>query len=130
VTYFNNKNGITLLRTKKGKKVDWAQIIYNSLCSELDWWYKYVKENKGDKKDTCQSTLILANILKYLFVHQKDNLQKPQANVKKNKEEMHATLDNRRKAATKYLRNARKKKNKVEEGGALGLGVKKEHETT
>jgi hypothetical protein len=27
VTYFNNKNAITLMRTKKGKKVDWAQII-------------------------------------------------------------------------------------------------------
>ncbi len=53
VAYFNNKNAITLMRAKKWKKVDWVQIIYNSLCSELDWWYKYVKENKGDKKDTC-----------------------------------------------------------------------------
>jgi hypothetical protein len=53
VTYFNNKNAITLMRIEKGKKVDWAHIMYNSLCSELDWWYKYVKENKGDKKDTC-----------------------------------------------------------------------------
>jgi hypothetical protein len=52
--------------------VDWAQIIYYSLCSELDWWYKYVKENKGDK-DTCQSALKLAINLKYLFVHQKEN---------------------------------------------------------
>jgi hypothetical protein len=32
---------------------NWAQIIFNSLCSELDQWYKYVKDNKGDKKDTC-----------------------------------------------------------------------------
>jgi hypothetical protein len=40
------------MRTEKGKKVDWAQIIYNSFCNELDWWYKYVKGNKGDK-DTC-----------------------------------------------------------------------------
>jgi hypothetical protein len=45
--------------------------MYNSLCSELDWWYKYVKENKGDKNDTCQLALILANIFKCLFVHQK-----------------------------------------------------------
>jgi hypothetical protein len=50
-----------------GKKVDWVQIMYNSLCSELDPWYKYVKENKGDK-DTCQSALILANILEFFFI--------------------------------------------------------------
>jgi len=41
-----------MMRAKKGQKVDWAQIIFNSLFSELDWWYKYVKENKGDKNDT------------------------------------------------------------------------------
>jgi hypothetical protein len=61
------------MRAKKGKKVDYAQIIYNNLCSELDWWYKYVKENKGDKKDTYQLALILAKKFKYLFVHQKEN---------------------------------------------------------
>jgi hypothetical protein len=53
VAYFNNKNATTLMNAEKGKKVDWVQIMYNSLCNELDWWYKYVKENKGDKKDTC-----------------------------------------------------------------------------
>jgi hypothetical protein len=26
----------------------------------LDRWYKYVKENKGDNKDICQYTLVLA----------------------------------------------------------------------
>jgi hypothetical protein len=46
--YFNNKNAITLMKAKKGKKVGWAQIIYNTLCSELNWWYKYVKGNMGD----------------------------------------------------------------------------------
>jgi hypothetical protein len=34
--YFNNKNAITLMILEKGKKVDWAHIIYNSLCNELD----------------------------------------------------------------------------------------------
>ncbi len=53
VAYFNNKIAIFIDENKKGRKVDWAQIIYNSLCNELDWWYKHVKENKGDKKDTC-----------------------------------------------------------------------------
>jgi hypothetical protein len=38
------------MKAKKEHKVDWAQIIFNSLCSELDQWYKYVKENKGTRK--------------------------------------------------------------------------------
>jgi len=69
------------VRTKKGQKVDWAQITFNSLCSELDRWYKYVKENEGDKIDTYQSTLVLAKIFQYLFVHQKENPKKPLAKV-------------------------------------------------
>ncbi len=42
VQYISNKNVITLVRTKKGYKVDWAHTIFNSLCNELDRWYKYV----------------------------------------------------------------------------------------
>ncbi len=61
------------MRAKKGQHVDWAQIILYSLCSELYRWYKYVNENKGDKKDTCLFALVLAKIFQYLFVHQKDN---------------------------------------------------------
>lgn len=72
-TYFSIKNVITLIRTKKRKKVDWVQIMFNSLCSKLDRWYKYVKEIKGDKKDTCQSTMILAKIFKYMLFPQKNN---------------------------------------------------------
>ncbi len=41
------------MRVEKGQKVDWAHIKFNSLCSELNQWYKYVKEDKRDKKDTC-----------------------------------------------------------------------------
>jgi hypothetical protein len=94
--YFSNKNVITLLRAEKGHKIDWAQIIFNSLCNELDWWYKYVKDNKGDKKDTCDFALILAKILQYLFVHQKKNPQKPLAKVKRIREEMQTTLENKK----------------------------------
>jgi hypothetical protein len=61
------------MSVKKGQKVDWAQIIFNNMCSELDRWYKYVKENKGDKKNTYQCALVLAKIFRYLFVHQKEN---------------------------------------------------------
>jgi hypothetical protein len=74
------------MRAKKGNKLDWVQIMYNSLCSELDQWYKYVKDNKGDK-DTCQSALILAKILKH-FISTKNSPQKPQTKVKRTKEEM------------------------------------------
>jgi hypothetical protein len=39
---------------------------------------------------------------------------------------MQTTLKNRKKAATNSPRSVLKKKNKVEEGGALGSGVKRE----
>jgi hypothetical protein len=103
------------MKVEKGEKVDWAQIIYNSLCSELDWWYKHVKENKGDQKETCQLALILAKIFNYMFVHQKEN---PQAKVKRTREEMHATLENRKKVIKKSPINALKRKNKAEKCGA------------
>jgi hypothetical protein len=38
---------------------------------------------------------------------------------------MQATLKNKIKVATKFPRNALKRKNRVEEGGILGSGVKK-----
>jgi hypothetical protein len=37
-------------------------------------------------------------------------------------------LENIKKVATNFPRSAFKRKNKVEEGEALGLGVKREHE--
>ncbi len=58
------------------------------------------QENKGDKKDTCQSTLILTKIFQYLFVHQKGSPQKPLAKMKINGEEMQTTLENRKKVIT------------------------------
>jgi hypothetical protein len=61
------------MKVEKGQKVNWAHIIFNSLCSELDRWYKHVKDNKGDKKYTYQFALVLAKIFWYLFVHQKEN---------------------------------------------------------
>jgi hypothetical protein len=41
------------MRVEKRKKVDWAQIMSNNLCNELDQWYKYTKKKEGNKKDTC-----------------------------------------------------------------------------
>ncbi len=59
-------------------------------------------------------------------MHQKDNPQKPLTKVKKTKEEMQIMLENRKKIAVDSLRSAVKRKNRVEEGGALGLRVKRE----
>jgi hypothetical protein len=87
-----------MVRVEKGLKVDWTHIIFNSLCSELDRRYKYVKENKGDNKDAYQCALVLPKIFHYLFVHQKDDPKKPLAKVKRTKEEMQTTLENRKKA--------------------------------
>ncbi len=86
----------------------------------------YVKENKRDKKDTCQFALVLAKIFQYLFVHQKENPQKPPTKVKRFREEMKTTLENRQKVAIDSPRSVLKRKNKVEEGGASSLGGKKE----
>ncbi len=130
VQYFNNRNVITLMRAKKGQKVHWAQIIFNSLFSELDQWSEYVKENKGIKKITYQYALVLAKIFQYLFVHQREIPQKLPTKVKRTREERQKTLENRKKAATNSPRRVLMKKNIIEEGGALGLKMKKEQENT
>jgi hypothetical protein len=89
----------------------------------LNRWYKYVKKNKGDKKDTYQSTFVLEKM--YLFVHQKDNPQKPPTKVKRTRDEMQTTLL-KKKVARNFPRSAFKRKNIVEEGGTLGSRVKRE----
>jgi hypothetical protein len=63
-------------------------------------------------------------------MHQKDNPHKPLAKVKRTREEMQTTLNNRKKVTTYCLRSALKRKNKVEEKGVSSLRVKKEHENT
>jgi hypothetical protein len=50
------------------------------------------------------------------------------AKVKRTREEMQTTLENRKIVATNSPRVVFKKKNKVEEGGASTLGMRKEHE--
>ncbi len=116
------------MKAKKGQKVYWAQIIFNSMCNELDRWYKYVKEIKGDKKNKCQYALVLAKIFQYLFVHQKENPQKPLTKVKITKEKIQTTLENRKEAITDSPRNVFKTKNKVEKGGASSSRMKREHD--
>ncbi len=103
--------------------------MFNNLCIELNRWQKYVKENKGDKKDACQLALILTKIFNYLFFPQKNNPQKPQTRVKKPIEDMQATLVNRRKTTAKFPKSVLKRNNKVEEGGTSRLEVKKSRRT-
>ncbi len=63
-------------------------------------------------------------------MHQKENPHKPLTKVKRIKEEMQKTLENKKKAVIDSPRSALKRKNIVEEGGASGLRMKKEHEST
>jgi hypothetical protein len=63
-----------------------------------------------------------------MFVHQKDNPQKPPAKVKRTREEMQTTMQNIQKVVANSPRSALKKKKKVE-GGTLGSIVRREHES-
>jgi hypothetical protein len=59
-------------------------------------------------------------------VHQREIPQKLPTKVKRTREERQKTLENRKKAATNSPRRVLMKKNIIEEGGALGLKMKKE----
>jgi hypothetical protein len=59
-------------------------------------------------------------------MHEKENPHKPPTKVLKTREEMWTTLENKKEVATHFLRSALKRKNKVEEGGALGSKMKSE----
>jgi hypothetical protein len=61
-------------------------------------------------------------------VHQKENSQKPPTKVKRTREEMQTTLENRKKVATDSPKSALKRKNKVEERGASGSRMKEEQD--
>ncbi len=62
-------------------------------------------------------------------MHQKDNPHKPMAKVKRITKEIQIVPENKKKFVIDFPRNDFKRKNKVEER-ALGLGVKKEQEST
>jgi len=59
-------------------------------------------------------------------MHQKDNPHKQPAKVKRIREEMLRALENRKKIVADSSRSALKRKNKVEEGKALGSRMKRE----
>ncbi len=60
----SNKNAFTFMKMEEGIEVDWAQIMFNNLCNELDKWTKMhenmqVDGKQEDKKETCHSLLVL-----------------------------------------------------------------------
>ncbi len=61
-------------------------------------------------------------------MHQKDNPQKSPTKVKRTREEMRTSLENRNKAITDFPRSVFKMKNKVEKARASGSRVKREQE--
>jgi hypothetical protein len=96
------------------------------MCSELDRWYKYVKENKGGKKNTCQSALVLAKKISICLYIKRI--------IHKNHQPRFKDLRRRCRQHQKIEKNLQhiiqemvfKRKNKVEEGGALGSRLKRE----
>ncbi len=62
-------------------------------------------------------------------MYQKENAQKPPAKVKRTKEEMQITFENRKKDVANFSISVLKRKNIVEEGGALGSRVRREQES-
>jgi hypothetical protein len=48
-----------------------------------------------------------------MFVHRKENPQKPPTKVKRTREEMQITLENKKKVVVNFPRNALKRKNEV-----------------
>jgi len=85
VQYFNNRNVITLVRVEKGQMVDWAQIIFNSLCSELDRWSRRIR---GIRKILVNLPWYWQKSFSICLCIKRKNPQKPPAKVKQTKEEM------------------------------------------
>jgi len=46
----SNKNALTIMKVKEGIEVDWAQILFYNLCSELDRWMKMQKKMQARGK--------------------------------------------------------------------------------
>jgi hypothetical protein len=40
VNYMNNRNTLSFMKVEERLHVDWAQLMFNNMCSELDRWTK------------------------------------------------------------------------------------------
>jgi hypothetical protein len=72
VTYSTNKNVIMLMRAEKGKKVDWVQIMFNTLGNKLNQWYKYVKGIRGTRRTHVSQFFDPSKDFKFLFFSTKE----------------------------------------------------------
>ncbi len=50
VNYMNKRNALTFMKVEEGLEVDWAHIVFNHLCSELDKWTKMLEKMQMDGK--------------------------------------------------------------------------------
>ncbi len=46
VNYMNNRNRLSFMKVEERLHVDWAQLMFNNMCSELDRWTKCRKKCK------------------------------------------------------------------------------------
>jgi hypothetical protein len=81
----SNKNAMTIMKVEE---VDWAQILFKNLCSELDRWTKmdekmqtWVKQK--DNKKIYHSTLVLEILFMYIFQEDFKVITKNKKNFKK-----------------------------------------------
>jgi hypothetical protein len=40
VNYMNNMNTLSIMKVEERLRVDWAQLMFNNMCSEYDRWTK------------------------------------------------------------------------------------------
>jgi hypothetical protein len=40
VNYMNNRNTLSFMKVEERLHVDWAQLMFNNMCNELDKWTK------------------------------------------------------------------------------------------
>ncbi len=50
MNYISNKNVLTVMKVEEGIVVDWAQILFYNLCSELDRWMKMQEKMQAGGK--------------------------------------------------------------------------------
>ncbi len=68
----NNKNTLSIMKVEERLRVDWAQLMFNNMCSEQDRWTKMqekmqVDGKHEDKKETYHLALFLERLFEYMF---------------------------------------------------------------
>ncbi len=53
-----NKNALTFMKAEEGIEVNWAQIMFNNLCSELDRWTNMQEKMQASGKQEDKKEII------------------------------------------------------------------------